>query len=84
MKIGVSSYSFAQYMGETKANYFQIIDLAKEMGYDAIEFIDLKLEVQPAESVKGSDIRTFPCSDAPAEAGVINTEDPGRSGMEST
>ncbi|MBR3742178.1 MAG: sugar phosphate isomerase/epimerase [Clostridia bacterium] len=51
MKIGVSSYSFAQYMGETKANYFQIIDLAKEMGYDAIEFIDLKLEVQPAESV---------------------------------
>ena len=51
MKIGVSSYSFAQYMNETKANYFQIIDLAKEMGFDAIEFIDLKLEVQPAESL---------------------------------
>ena len=51
MKIGVSSYSFAQYMSETKANYFQIIDLTKEMGFDAIEFIDLRLEVQPAESL---------------------------------
>ena len=62
MKIGVSSYSFAQYMGETKANYFQIIDLAKEMGYDAIEFIDLKLEVQPAESVAAlaKEIRELP------------------------
>ncbi|MBR4539245.1 MAG: sugar phosphate isomerase/epimerase [Clostridia bacterium] len=61
MKIGVSSYSFAQYMGETKANYFQIIDLAKEMGFDAIEFIDLKLEVQPAESLSAlaKDIRAY-------------------------
>ena len=61
MKIGVSSYSFAQYMGETKANYFQIIDLAKEMGFDAIEFIDLKLEVQPAESLAAlaRDIRAY-------------------------
>ena len=61
MKIGVSSYSFAQYMGETKANYFQIIDLAKEMGFDAIEFIDLKLEVQPAESLSAlaKDVRAY-------------------------
>ncbi len=61
MKIGVSSYSFAQYMGETKANYFQIIDLAKEMGFDAIEFIDLKLEVQPAESLStlAKDIQAY-------------------------
>ena len=61
MRIGVSSYSFAQYMGETKANYFQIIDLAKEMGFDAIEFIDLKLDVQPAESLEAlaKDIRTY-------------------------
>ena len=51
MKIGVSSYSFAAYMRTTGADYFQIIDLAKQMGYDAIEFIDLKLEVQPAESL---------------------------------
>ncbi len=61
MKIGVSSYSFAHYMSETKATYFQIIDLAKEMGFDAIEFIDLKLEVQPAESlaVLAKDIRAY-------------------------
>nr|SIP63101.1 hypothetical protein [uncultured bacterium] len=61
MKIGVSSYSFAQYMGEAKANYFQVIDLAKEMGFDAIEFIDLKLEVQPAESLSAlaKDIRAY-------------------------
>ena len=41
MKIGVSSYSFSKYMNQTKADYFTICDLAKKMGYDAIEFIDL-------------------------------------------
>lgn len=51
MKIGVSSYSFSKYMNQTKADYFTICDLAKKMGYDAIEFIDLSLEVQPAESL---------------------------------
>ena len=51
MKIGVSSYSFSKYMNQTGANYFTICDLAKKMGYDAIEFIDLSLEVQPAESL---------------------------------
>jgi sugar phosphate isomerase/epimerase len=50
MKIGVSSYSFSKYMRETGCNYFKICDLAKEMGYEGIEFIDLNLEVQPAES----------------------------------
>lgn len=51
MKIGVSSYSFQRYMLNTHANYIQICDLAHEMGYDGIEFIDLDLKVQPAESV---------------------------------
>ena len=51
MKIGVSSYSFSKYMNQTKADYFTICDLANEMGYDAIEFIDLSQEVQPAESL---------------------------------
>ena len=41
MKIGVSSYSFSKYMNQTKADYFTICDLAKKMGYDVIEFIDL-------------------------------------------
>ena len=50
MKIGVSSYSFSKYMRETGANYFKIADIAKEMGFEGIEFIDLSLDVQPAES----------------------------------
>lgn len=51
MKIGVSSYSFSKYMQQTGADYFTLCDLAKKMGYDAIEFIDLSLEVQPADSL---------------------------------
>ena len=41
MKIGVSSYSFSKYITETKCDYFKICDIAKEMGFDGIEFIDL-------------------------------------------
>ena len=51
MKIGVSSYSFSKYMLQTGADYFAVCDLAKKMGYDAIEFIDLSLDVQPAASL---------------------------------
>lgn len=51
MKIGVSSYSFSKYMNQTGADYFAVCDLAKKMGYDAIEFIDLSLDVQPAASL---------------------------------
>ena len=50
MKIGVSSYSFSKYMRETGCNYFKICDIAKEIGFEGIEFIDLNLDVQPAES----------------------------------
>ena len=52
MKLGVSSYSFSKYMKATGANYFDVCNKAKELGYDAIEFIDLSLEVQPADSVE--------------------------------
>ena len=51
MKIVVSSYSFSKYMQQTGADYFAVCDLAKKMGYDAIEFIDLSLDVQPAASL---------------------------------
>ena len=51
MKIGVSSYSFSKYMHQTAADYFAVCDLAKKMGYDAIEFIDLSLDIQPAASL---------------------------------
>ena len=43
MKLGVSAYSFNRLLKAGK-NYFEICDLAKEMGYEGIEFIDLNLE----------------------------------------
>ncbi len=42
MKTGVSSYSFGKYINETKCDYFKVCDLAKEMGFDGIEFINLE------------------------------------------
>lgn len=42
MKIGVSSYSFRKYILQTKCDYFKICDLAKEMGFDGIEFTPLE------------------------------------------
>lgn len=41
MKLGVSSYSFRKYILETKCDYIKICDLAKEMGFDGIEFTPL-------------------------------------------
>ena len=44
MKLGVSSYSFARYMKQEQATYFDICQIAKDIGFDAIEFVDLDLE----------------------------------------
>ncbi len=41
MKIGVSSYSFSAYLSATKCGYLKICDIAKEIGFDGIEFIGL-------------------------------------------
>lgn len=41
MKISVSSYSFAQYIRAGKMTQFDCVAKAKEMGFDAIEFIDI-------------------------------------------
>ena len=41
MKIGVSSYSFAKYIRQTGATYEDICDIAKKIGYDGIEFINM-------------------------------------------
>ncbi len=51
MKLGVSSYSFSKYMETTGADYLQVCDHAKRIGFEGIEFIDLSLKVQPAESL---------------------------------
>ncbi len=41
MKISVSSYSFYQYIGQGKLALTDVIAKAHEMGFEAIEFIDL-------------------------------------------
>lgn len=41
MNIGVSSYSFAKHTRQTGCNYLELCDLAKELGFDGIEFTDL-------------------------------------------
>jgi len=41
MKIGVSSYSFRKHILATKCSYIDICNIAKEMGYEGIEFVDL-------------------------------------------
>lgn len=51
MRIGVSSYSFSKFMDQSGADYLKICDLAKEMGFDGIEFIDLSLDRQKAENL---------------------------------
>ena len=41
MKVSVSSYSFSQYISQGKMTVLDTVAKAKEMGFDAIEFIDL-------------------------------------------
>lgn len=50
MKIGVSSYSFRKYQKETGCSNLDLCDKAKELGFDGIEFIDLKCEDPIAEA----------------------------------
>lgn len=46
MKIGVSSYSYSQHMQKTGDTYFDIARIAKEQGFDAIEFLPLQKRAQ--------------------------------------
>ncbi len=56
MKISVSSYSFMQYIRDGRLTQLTAIDKAKEMGFDAIEFIDIdgkgNLELQKENAAK--------------------------------
>ena len=56
MKIGVSSYSFSKHIKSTGCNYIDICNLAKEFGFDGIEFVDLDF--------KGFNITTDPMATA--------------------
>ena len=55
MKYSVSSYSFSAYMTKTKCGYREICRLAKEMGYDGIEFTELK----PCTTETAREIRDY-------------------------
>lgn len=46
MKIGVSSYSYSHLMKATGADYFEVARIAKEQGFDAIEFLEIKKREQ--------------------------------------
>ena len=46
MKISVSSYSFNQYLKAGKLTLLELPKLAHEIGFDAIEFIDIPGESQ--------------------------------------
>jgi sugar phosphate isomerase/epimerase len=50
MKIGVSSYSFSAYRRESGCSYADLCRIAKEIGFDAIEFIGLDAEDPIAEA----------------------------------
>ena len=51
MKIGVSSYSFAKHRSATGCDLFEVARLAREIGFDAIEFIRIDTE-DPIETAK--------------------------------
>ena len=41
MKIGVSSYSFNRYLKDRRGDYGDILKIAKECGFEGVEFVDL-------------------------------------------
>ncbi|MBO5883857.1 MAG: sugar phosphate isomerase/epimerase [Clostridia bacterium] len=44
MKVGVSSYSFEKYRKNTGADYLEICDISKKIGFDGIEFTELEID----------------------------------------
>lgn len=57
MKTGVSSYSFQQLISEGKETQKSIVKIAKEMGFDGIEFTDLNTPDSMSEEQYASEIR---------------------------
>lgn len=53
MKISVSSYSFSAYQRKTGCGYEDICRIAKEMGYEGIEFTELQPnEIETAQKIR--------------------------------
>ncbi len=62
MKLGVSSYSFSRYLTDTKCGYFKICEIAKEIGFDGIEFINLNNKnwgIEVDETALAKELRTY-------------------------
>lgn len=57
MKISVSSHSFGQYIKAGKLTQFDCVAKAKEMGFDAIEFTDIKADGFDAQKEMAKKIR---------------------------
>lgn len=57
MKIGVSSYSFSQLISSGKETQLSVIKIAKEMGFDGIEFTDLHVPEGMTENEMAVKIR---------------------------
>lgn len=57
MKIGVSSYSFSQLINSGRETQLSIIKIAKEMGFDGIEFTDLNTPDGMTEAEYAQQIR---------------------------
>ena len=51
MKIGVSSYSFAAYVGSGRLDLFGVITKAKEMGFEGIEFAGIGVDAGSPDAV---------------------------------
>ena len=52
MKTSVTSYSFGGYFAEDRLGYLGIIDKAKELGFDGIEYVDGGYMQQPDAAQK--------------------------------
>lgn len=57
MKISVSSYSFQQYIRDGKLTQLSCVEKAHEMGFEAIEFIDLDADTHEARCELAKRIR---------------------------
>ncbi len=82
MKISVSSYSFSQLLNSGEYSQLTLIALAKEMGFDAIEFTDLcppegVTEEEYAKQIKAESEKCgLPVSSYTVGADFLNAENP--------
>lgn len=80
MKISVSSYSFSQLLNSGECTQLTLVELAKQMGFDAIEFTDLCppegiTEEEYAKQIKAESERVgLPVSSYTVGADFINAQ----------